>query len=619
MFIFRILVLITLSLNIFYAKDWEYKDWSVGDLAEQGYLRTITHGTAVWGHEFGILKPKNNCDVDILWLTFSTYEKNVEDLKGKNLTFNVAVDNEKFTLDLDVVNIFKMTPIMSVALFTNFQMNENFIKLLKKSNNIEFTIFKPENLAKKFDMPSDTFSLNGFVANYTKLQESCKDIKQLLIPPPKIEPEPKEIKTYETKNLITDHSKCDGSKINKYIENESREGDEFTVSNDYLYFSFGNDGQDEYEDINVVNVCNPLKPKLVTKISNTASQVFGFYTDDRYLYVDSSAEDGNNFQIIDIENNKLISKIKLETFINPFVVKNNLLYIAEDLNVSIYDLKKKNNPKLLNKFVASLKEFTVAGIDVDDKYIYLTGNSNLLVYDKETFELLVDKEFDYRTSSILVENGKALLGMWSNRKGRLISFLDVSNLNNISIEKTQKVDWEYLRRLNNKQIVFGKYSPNVRIFNFKSIDSLYDNMFNTKNVEYRECKSNQDIIFKGFTLNDKIIQVCNENKNIRYSFGKYNDKQEIELVVPKSDLRYKPWTGMGRYISEYLCIPNGSFEYCFNSSVDRSLEDKKIEQSLEVYNNSEYINSIEINSQKECISNPLKEIDTLLVLPSCPD
>lgn len=485
----KLLFIFLISLTLMYSnedsKNWTYKDWSINDLSEQGFLKATTHGTTVRGHEFGIIKPKNKCDTDILWLSFSTYEKNIEDLKAKTLTFEVLVNNEKFKLDLNVVNTFKMTPNMSIALFTNYQMNENFIKLLKKGNNIKFNIIKPNNLVEKFDIPTETFSLNGFIANYTKMVESCKDINQLLIPASKIKLKPEIVKKYEIQNLITDHSQCNNSNINQYVKNESRYGDEFTISNNYLFFSYGNDGQDEYEDINVINICDPLNPKLVTKISDTASQMFSIYSDNSYLYVDSyhSKQDKNEntFKIIDLSNYKLISKIKQSAIINPFVVDGSKLFLTQSSKVKVYDLKNKLNPILLKEFKVPQEQYSVNGIDIDDKYIYITGKSNLLIYDKKTFELLIDRKFDFRTSSIVVNSEKAILALWSNEKGEFIYLLDLHDLENIVIERKAKVKSKYLRRLNPKQIVYGKYSPNVNVLDFTDINLLYEKIKNFEN------------------------------------------------------------------------------------------------------------------------------------------
>jgi hypothetical protein len=109
------------------------------------------------------------------------------------------------------------------------------------------------------------------------------------------------------------------------------------------------------------------------------------------------------------------------------------------------------------------------------------GNSNLLIYDKGTFELLIDKKFDFRTSSIVVDDEKAILGLWSNKKGQLISLLDLKDLENIGIERKVKVEWEYLRRLNPKQIVYGKYSPDVYVLDFTDINLLYEKIESFEN------------------------------------------------------------------------------------------------------------------------------------------
>ena len=135
---------------------------------------------------------------------------------------------------------------------------------------------------------------------------------------------------------------------------------------------------------------------------------------------------------------------------------------------------------------------------------------------------------------------------------------------------------------------------------------------------YTECESLKDTVYKAFTNNNKIVQICNEGNNVRYSFGKLNKKQELTLIIPKNKIIYETWNGMGSSIYESLCLPNGNYQYCFSSSVDKMSENKDIEQSFEVYNNKIFLTNIELNKEKECISNPLDSIETLLKLPSCP-
>ena len=42
----------------------------------------FTHGTAVWGHEFGFFKDPNECNADTIWLTFSSSEEKVKNYIG---------------------------------------------------------------------------------------------------------------------------------------------------------------------------------------------------------------------------------------------------------------------------------------------------------------------------------------------------------------------------------------------------------------------------------------------------------------------------------------------------------------------------------------------------------
>jgi len=60
--------------------------------------------------------------------------------------------------------------------------------------------------------------------------------------------------------------------------------------------------------------------------------------------------------------------------------------------------------------------------------------------------------------------------------------------------------------------------------------------------------------------NGKRIEVCDDGKTIRYSFGR--DKQpEILLKVPRDQASSYQWSGFGRAMTYSVNIPNGRFEY----------------------------------------------------------
>ena len=60
------------------------ESWTVEE--KIGKIFYYTHGTVVWGHEFGFYKDPNNNERDILWLSFSSRDEKIKDFKGHFVT-----------------------------------------------------------------------------------------------------------------------------------------------------------------------------------------------------------------------------------------------------------------------------------------------------------------------------------------------------------------------------------------------------------------------------------------------------------------------------------------------------------------------------------------------------
>ena len=45
-------------------------EWYLSITPSGNFYRLITHGSAVWGHEIGVLIPTENCDVRIIWISW---------------------------------------------------------------------------------------------------------------------------------------------------------------------------------------------------------------------------------------------------------------------------------------------------------------------------------------------------------------------------------------------------------------------------------------------------------------------------------------------------------------------------------------------------------------------
>jgi hypothetical protein len=165
------------------AKTWKYKAWEVKDRGN--FLLSSTQGEVVWGHQFGVLTPKNNCGANYLWLSLSTSEKGIEELKGQQIPVEIRVDKDIYQTTLEVQTLFQMGSTTVVG-FNPFLLNKSFLENLKKGRELFVKIEDEGGFSNMFDIKEESFSLRGFTANYVKLSESCKDITQLEIPPNKV-------------------------------------------------------------------------------------------------------------------------------------------------------------------------------------------------------------------------------------------------------------------------------------------------------------------------------------------------------------------------------------------------------------------------------------------------
>jgi len=154
---------------------WEYKNWSVS--SQDKVVRFITNGDVVHGHQFGFIKKAGNCNQDLLWISWSTYEKGIEGFKGGDAAIRFRVGDAQFQLDIPLITVHHFTPTFTVLAFTNLVVGDELISILEKGRKIEVTIISPAGLSGKLDIPTDDFSLNGFIATRLKAREFCEGLR----------------------------------------------------------------------------------------------------------------------------------------------------------------------------------------------------------------------------------------------------------------------------------------------------------------------------------------------------------------------------------------------------------------------------------------------------------
>ncbi len=102
---------------------------------------------------------------------------------------------------------------------------------------------------------------------------------------------------------------------------------------------------------------------------------------------------------------------------------------------------------------------------------------------------------------------------------------------------------------------------------------------------YANCEGKNKLLFACLTAKGKQIEVCNFGQTIRYSYGRPNAKPEIVVVAPREKVAGISWSGIGRYITNAVAIPNGNTIYQVSWSADKLQENDKLEGGVEVITN----------------------------------
>lgn len=445
-----------LVLNSVYAtaaeKEWEYKDWKTSSL-DLPYIRLITHGNNVHGHQFGFLIPKADCDASIFWLSLSTYEKGLKDHLEELVSFHLSIDDYETDISLPLTVVDSLTSFSDIAVFTNNSASTELIEHLKIGKEISVDITAPKAIVNKFDITTETFSLSGFTANELKAREACKHDLSVLDIPPRISKEQiqqeKMAFIEATKkiplpaaNLTSDASRCNDLTSAKYIKSFSQlleYGEAYTVHENYLITADSSDAASPYPNIQILNICDLNNPPLpVVEIPGTNQQVFQLETDGNYLYALSSNhsvgdfynEDapGVLFQIIDIKNLEqaiVIGEIRFDGLVPHFKVFDKKAYVVGNDKLSIFDLSSPSNITLEGSIHLHYEQFGADQVALSDNHIFITGNSNLQILNRQSGALQLYESFPFRTSDIIFRNDFIYIHGWGNDfEGSKITIID---------------------------------------------------------------------------------------------------------------------------------------------------------------------------------------------------
>ncbi len=154
-----------------------YKDWSVDKVNDM--IMYSSHGDLVWGHKFGWIKKQGHCDDDLLYLTFSTQHE------SKELLENLTDEHMQLTLSFPEIegisNVIKPKIVssndfgsMKIVTLSNINKDKIMDQYMQQLAKIDVAINAP--FKHLFDIPHETWSLNGYVASQLKAKEMCESL-----------------------------------------------------------------------------------------------------------------------------------------------------------------------------------------------------------------------------------------------------------------------------------------------------------------------------------------------------------------------------------------------------------------------------------------------------------
>lgn len=110
---------------------------------------------------------------------------------------------------------------------------------------------------------------------------------------------------------------------------------------------------------------------------------------------------------------------------------------------------------------------------------------------------------------------------------------------------------------------------------------------------FAKCEKGNEIIFScKVKKSGKYIEVCDAKTKITYSFGKSHKKPELSLAIPRNEASTYQWSGIGRYYSYSVFIPNGKVVYEVFWKADRMTDEHEIKAGVSVQKNDEVIATI---------------------------
>lgn len=85
------------------------------------------------------------------------------------------------------------------------------------------------------------------------------------------------------------------------------------------------------------------------------------------------------------------------------------------------------------------------------------------------------------------------------------------------------------------------------------------------------CLSGAELFMSCDFPNGKFVEVCAGNDTASYWFGPQGGQPELAMTVPRSQVNYEPWSGVGSSIFEAVTFHNNAVSYEVYGAIDRQV------------------------------------------------
>ncbi|MBT6870668.1 MAG: hypothetical protein HOA66_04340 [Candidatus Marinimicrobia bacterium] len=286
--------------------------------------------------------------------------------------------------------------------------------------------------------------------------------------------------------------------------------------NDYAYFTASN-------GLYVVNISNPSNPQNLGSVNGTNGLILENLDADGNFLAVAAHEDGVLlFDISNPNNLDLLFTIPSE---NAWGVRlqNGYAYIADDLNIKIYDVSNTENPTYLNMVETSN---AVKDIAIIDSYMYVAiGSDGVNIYDLSNSELPIFLDnFDTNTMANRISpfDGKLAVSDWDNVD---VLEWDGSNLNWVGYKNTGNRTMAIASKDN---FIYSAEWASVQAFEFGEIASA-DIDLNTLELNYPFVNDGDS-----YSL---YLEVINNGGSILIIEDDYTTNPHFEIVNELSQLQ----------------------------------------------------------------------------------